>query len=517
MLSLIISVFFNCLAFLLLLLAVTAIYIFVNDHFSPLRKIPAAPLTDPFFGIIGTAIRHNGRVIELFSESLEKYGMVKRCHLFLGEIRILVSDPAWITHVLVTNAKNYSRENYAGVEFVRKVVGESSLILISGEDHKRLRRFASPAFKPSLLKSFVSVYVLCANRLVNTWKAMCRVESTVNIRSGLINTTIDVIGLSAFGYDFHSFDSDETQYSKAMKIIMENSGLNLTAVLPFYSLLYDLCLGFARYAPECMFRTYKNTVCVHKLVEEVIRCREMQRIDSLDENGVSKTRQNLLDYVLAGSEKGTLSMDELRDMVMTFVLAGHETSSVAMSWVLLQLAKYPEVQEKCHVEAKNVFEDIKGTENLSWDSLKRFSYLESVIHETMRLYPPVPYVNRCTLVDDTIAGYPIPKGTDILLTICELHRNPNFWGEDAGSFRPERFLEIGSEPEGPWNKAFFPFGAGIHKCIGYQFALTEITAVLAIVVMNFRFEMVPGDVFHERADITMKPNPNLRLNVFVRE
>lgn len=115
--SLVLSLFLVAFAWI----ACLALWVFVKDCFHPLRKLPGPPLRDPFFGILSATVLNKGQILDGLQEQLKLYGPVRKCYLFLGEIRVLVSDPRWIKHVLITNAKNYVRGNYAGVEFIRQV------------------------------------------------------------------------------------------------------------------------------------------------------------------------------------------------------------------------------------------------------------------------------------------------------------------------------------------------------------------------------------------------------------
>lgn len=203
-----------------------------------------------------------------------------------------------------------------------------------------------------------------------------------------------------------------------------------------------------------------------------------------------------------------MSEEELHSQVWIFMLAGHETSSVTLSWTLYFLALYPEIQEKVRREIEEALKD----NDPEWDTFDSMEYLAAVINESMRLRPPAALFVRILAQEDDILGYKVPAGSMAVLSPYILHRNPKYW-KDPETFNPNRFLAPDKDDNPHHRYAFIPFAAGPRMCIGYRFALMEIKVVLSILLQHFSFSMIPGRSFECALAGTYKPKPSLELLV----
>ncbi len=199
------------------------------------------------------------------------------------------------------------------------------------------------------------------------------------------------------------------------------------------------------------------------------------------------TESHLLGMVLRQSavNAGQVSDRQLRDLTITLLLAGHETTANALAWTLFLLAQHPDVEDELCAEVDAV---LNGRAPSIAD-LRRLPFAEMVLHESLRLYPPIWIIERQVVEDDEIAGFHIPAGSTVVVCPYALHRHPSFWSH-PDEFLPRRFSDIDS-PRGQ-RTAFMPFGAGPHTCIGSQFALIEARLVLAMVIQACRLRLVPG-------------------------
>jgi cytochrome P450 len=192
----------------------------------------------------------------------------------------------------------------------------------------------------------------------------------------------------------------------------------------------------------------------------------------------------------------------LIDETKTLFLAGFETTATALTWTLYLLARHPETAAKLSAEVDAVV----GGRRPTWDDLSRLSYSALVVHEAMRLYPPVYAIARRCVARNDLGGYAIAEGTPVLISIYGVHRAP-VWGPDAGEFRPERFAS------GDWPKrAYMPFAAGQHLCIGNDFSMVEMAVTLARIAQRYRLSLADHAPVGENARITLVPD----REIFVR-
>jgi cytochrome P450 len=210
---------------------------------------------------------------------------------------------------------------------------------------------------------------------------------------------------------------------------------------------------------------------------------------------------------------------------MTFLAAGHETTSVTVTWMLYVFSIYPEVQKKVRQE---MLEHIgRPTETnrcpLAYDTLNGLPYLNACVKELLRFIPPVPTTSRVAAEDDSILGYDIPKGTQVFLSPAALHKLKSVYGEDAEEFKPERWMDpttLTEEQRGStkfvtsdMSWAYVPFLTGPRNCIGSKFATIETKIILYYLLINLDYAPVPGFKFKKSSRITWRPFPGMRLIV----
>jgi cytochrome P450 len=203
--------------------------------------------------------------------------------------------------------------------------------------------------------------------------------------------------------------------------------------------------------------------------------------------------------LLARDDQGAgMSERQVRDEVMTLLLAGHETTALALSWAFLLLDRHPQARERLETELGSVL----GDEPASPSDVPRLPYTRAVINETLRLYPPAYVTGREATRATTVGGVRIPKRHIVLVSMYTTHRDPRFFPE-PDAFLPERWLE-GLEKRLP-KAAFIPFGLGSRKCVGASFAMMEMALLLATVARRWRFEVAPG-VIGTHPSITLRPD-----------
>jgi cytochrome P450 len=220
-------------------------------------------------------------------------------------------------------------------------------------------------------------------------------------------------------------------------------------------------------------------------------------------------RGDLLDLLIQARDEETgrvMTDEELVRNLATFILAGHETTAVALTWTLWLLAKYPHVQNQVAAEAQATI----GSGAVAAQQVERLTFTRQVLQEAMRLYPPAPAISRQPLAPLVLGGEQLTPATQVTITIYPLHRNRRVW-KNPNSFDPDRFTV--HQTQGRPRCAYLPFGAGPRVCIGASFAMIEATVVLAILVQAFRFNAVTGHRPHPVARVTLRPRGGMPLYI----
>lgn len=220
------------------------------------------------------------------------------------------------------------------------------------------------------------------------------------------------------------------------------------------------------------------------------------------------TVADLLDLLLDAEDPETgrrMTREELRDNLLTFIVAGHETTALTLAWALYLCAFDPAVQERASAEARAVLGDRAAT---AWD-MGALPYVSRVVNETLRLYPPAAFLSRTAQAPDRLCGREVRPGDTVMLPIYALHRHRLLW-DRPDAFDPDRFATA------PDRYAFLPFGAGPRICIGASFAMQEAVVILATLLARFRFEAVPGRQPEPRMILTLRPHGGVILRVIAR-
>src|SRR5260221_5795200 len=229
----------------------------------------------------------------------------------------------------------------------------------------------------------------------------------------------------------------------------------------------------------------------------------------IDERGKSnEDTGDLLSMLMAeqDDEGNRMTDRQLRDEAVTIVLAGHETTANALAWAWYLLSQHPEIETKLHAELDSVL----GGRLPTLKDLGQLPYLDMIIKETMRLYPPIPIIGRMATEDIEVGGYLVRKGLGITISPHVIHRDPR-WYPEPDEFRPERFSAENEKkiPKG----AYLPFSNGPRVCIGNSFASMEANLLLATMAQQYRLTLMPGQEVVPQATLTLRPKENMRMKV----
>lgn len=412
-----------------------------------------------------------GFVNERFARYGDVYNAPSR-----GTDLYVVRRPEHVREVLVTQADCFAKTHTA-FEALSRILGEG-LLTTEGDVWRRHRRLANPAFAKRAIESYVTDFADEARKA----RDALAVGSTVDMAAEMTALTLRVVGRTLIGAESVA---DIGRIARAMKVFQSvlAAPRSLPAVVraPLDRLI-DGAVGD-----------------LHAILDRAIASRRGKRREPPD------LMQMLLDASDPDDPSGRLTDREVKDELVTFLLAGHDTTSNTLAWALYLLSQSPEAEQRLAEEARA----LKGTPPSSGD-LERLAYSEQVVKEAMRLYPPAYILARRASNATILGDYDVAAGTEVVAWIYFTHRDPRVF-EAPARFRPERF-EPEAEAKLP-RGAFLPFGAGPRACIGKAFAIAEATVALSTLYQTRRFEYVRKEPPKPRPRITLSPSGGLPMRV----
>jgi len=438
-------------------------------------RYPPGPRGYPFLGVL-PHLRANP--IRTFLDAADRYGDL--VHLKAGPYHgFLLTDPAHIRHVLQDNARNYHKSPL--YDRLRDNIGNG---LLTSEDALwlRQRRLAQPAFHCPRLIAMAEAMVACTEQMLQRWDRTASIGEPVDLVAEMMALTQAIIVRTMFSTDLG--EAAEV-VNRTWPVINRRIGETFWATKLETTLPLPANRRFWRALGEL-------EAVVYRIIAE-------RRRSGRDE-------PDLLSMFLSARDDETgagMSDRQLRDEVVTMLLAGHETTSLALSWTYYLLAQHPEIERGIAEEVGRVI----GDRRPSFADLDKLPRTRRVIEESLRLYPPAWGFSRQALRDDEIGGYHIPKGALTFVIPFVVHRRPKLWPEPE-RFDPERFAP---EQEAARHRfAYIPFGGGPRGCIGNHFAMAEAMLIVAGIAQRYRIELVPGQNIRAEPLITLRPSPGIR-------
>ncbi|KNE64201.1 hypothetical protein AMAG_09245 [Allomyces macrogynus ATCC 38327] len=365
-------------------------------------------------------------------------------------------------------------------------------------------KLLSPGFGATPLKQYLPEINVGAGKLCGVLDKMDGKE--FNVAEWMTRFTFQTIGQCGFGFDFGVLDAPDAPlhpFVDAMNFCLNESKVR-SGSTRFYKMLPITSNAQFKKSLDLMRRT----------VDQVLSVRKAALIRS---DPAATIKRDLLNYMLtACDESGTSLPDEnIRDQILTFLIAGHETTSNLLAWCLWLLTQHPLIEAKLLAEAVSVC----GTDPsvpITAAQMAQLTYTTAVLKETLRLYPPVPIIMKRCEMDTVLEGVPVSAGEDVFVNVVQLHRNRAIWGPYAEVFHPEHFMS--KEAEAKRHKfAWVPFSMGERSCIGMAFAMMEAKVLLATLVRKYLFEYRHHEpATYDPSALTLKPL-NLRLTVHRRD
>lgn len=429
---------------------------------TPLSALPFGLRRDPL-GFLTNLVRTHGDVAHVMAA---------------GEHVVLLSDPSLIKDVLVSNQKNFRKGR--GLERARRLLGDG-LLTSEAETHLRQRRLIQPAFHKERIAAYASAMTEHAERMQTGWAN----GQTFDVAHDMARLTLGIVGRTLFNADV---DAQAREVGEALSAVLDSFW---TTMLPFGEWLERLPIPVIRRARVA--RAELDGI-IYGLIAE--------------RRKTPGDRGDLLSMLLLAQDeeqggKG-MSDQQVRDEAMTIFLAGHETTANALSWTWYLLSQWPDVETRLHEEIDRVL----GGRTPTLADLPSLTYVDQVITESMRLYPPAYIIGRRAIASYAVAGFTLPPRTLVLMSPYIMGRDARFFPEPE-RFQPERWTDAFKQQLPQF--AYFPFGGGTRRCIGESFARMELVLVTAAIARRWRLRLVPGHPVVPQPLITLRLKHGLQM------
>jgi cytochrome P450 len=436
--------------------------------------VPPGPRQTP---VVGSLLAFRRDPLGFMLHTAGQFGDV--VHYRFGRLRVyLLRNPEHIKDVLVTHQHNFVKGR--GIQWAKLFLGEG-LLTSEGEFHTRQRRLSQPAFHRQRIGAYAAIMAGYADRARNRWHD----GQAIAFESEMHALTLAIAGRTLFGEDM---EDEAAEIGAALTDVLS---LFPRFALPFARLIQALPLPSNRRFDRARAR----------LDATVYRIIALRRKSGRDEG-------DLLSMLMAAQDHegdgGRMSDLQLRDEVMTLLLAGHETTANALCWTFYLLSQNPAAEGRLHGEVDAVL----GGRLPALEDVPRLRYAEQVFAESMRMYPPAWGIGRKVLTDHPLDGWTLPAGTLVSMSPWVTHHDERFFPEPF-RFDPDRWLPDARAARPRFS--YFPFGGGARQCIGEQFAWMEGVLLLATLAQRFRFRLAAGAVVEPEPLITLRPKGGLPM------
>lgn len=417
--------------------------------------------------LLGVGIAFGRDPLDFLTECARRYGDLVAFNIGAWPT-VLVNNPHDIEQILVKNHRNFTKHRFFW-RHVRAIFGAGSLTA-EGDDWQRQRRLNAPAFGGQRLAGYGAIMVRRAESMLDTWKPRERFD----VHAEMMALTLQIAVETLFGT---GIPEDIAEIDRATNVLMAEISTRFRR--PFFIPDAIPTPGNLRYR-RALDR-------IDRLVSQIVS----------DRRHSGEDRGDLLSMLLLAryEDNQPMSHQQIRDEVITMLIAGHETTALALSWTCFLLSRHPDVQAKLDAELREVLKERAPTT----EDLPHLVFCERIITEAIRLYPPAWGVGREAVSSCELGGYSIPAGTTLIIAPWVLHRDSRYF-ESPTDFRPDRW--DGSLAKQLPRFAYMPFGGGPRICIGNRFAMMEAVLILATISQRFSFG---------RLDEEPKPFPSITL------
>ncbi len=429
--------------------------------------------------IVGTGLEFRSDPLNYMKKLHEEFGDIVKTKLGKSKA-IFLFKPDYIKYILATNNSNYHKG--ANYRFLNEVLGEG-LVTSEVQTWKRHRQIIQPVFHSNMMKDFVKQFNEISKEFVQKWSN----DGIINDFTEMSALTATIVTKTILGSDV---DFNVQELGDSVSFLTLHIQKRVQTIFPVpHSIPTKENRGFK-----------KQMGIVDSIVDKIIQ----------EHKTSNKEGTDILSRMLKARDPETnegLSDSELRDEIRTFFLAGHETTATSLTWAHYVLALNPEIRNKM---IKEIHATIGTDRDPTYEDLTKMEYMDQVVNEVLRLYPPIYIFARNALSDDSIDNYRVPKGMNIIMSLFTIHHDPLLW-EDPETFNPERFSP--EKIKSIHKYAFFPFGGGPRTCIGKPFALLEMKIILSKIYQNHIFELKNSEKVIPTPHFTLRPSQNIDLEL----
>ncbi|KAL2870454.1 cytochrome P450 [Aspergillus lucknowensis] len=477
------------------------------EYLTPIKHIPAPPNRSWIKGNAGTYVLQTPFQQMLnWIKTVPNNGLLR--YYMVGNMeRVLLTTPKVLSELLVQNAYEYEKPEMMRRSLGR-IAGKHGVLLAEGLEHKRHRKNLMPAFSYRHIKDLYPTFWVKSVEMVKSIEKDLRArrsgeDNVVQIRNWASRATLDIIGLAGMNRDFGSLADPKNELAEQYHRVLLEAPLWLQLLFAAAFIMGNVkpiqALPVQRNRDIAEGRNY-----VRQVAQKLIREKKEQIKHNPEESELGK------DILSVSVNSGMFTDEELIDQMMTFLAAGHETTSTALQWSIYALCKHPDVQTRLREEIRARLPPISvdSPQPITAATLDSLPYLHAVCNEVLRFHPSVPITFRDTPHDTTLAGTFIPKGTQLTISPEVINHDPDLWGPDADKFNPERWLGPGRANTGGAgsNYAFMTFLHGPRSCIGQGFAKAELACLVATTVGRFHIELKdPNAKLEVKRSATISP------------
>ncbi|TBU29119.1 cytochrome P450 [Dichomitus squalens] len=502
-----------------ILVAVCLAHRYIQARRKAARETPlAGPPSPSWLFSVRNLVSNNPEAPAIYERWSEEFGSVYRIPDPFGSTRVVLADPKAIAHF-------YSEETWTYVQTkIAKVAIEGlvrrGLLWAEGESHRRQRKAISPAFSNVAIRRLTSIFYDSVYKLKSNWDSQLGSADSVMIDvqkwcysrhhtqyySEILSSSLDSVGIAGFSHDTGSL---ECRPSVAAEVF-DAMGRIKPGIVTAAALFFGTIFPFLWRLPT---ETRRLQLKLNKAMEEIavpLLENTRKEMKGLGEKG--KEEKSIIGLLIKAEDANSslqMSQEEIMAQMKVLILAGYETTSISLTWALIELSRKPEMQERLREELRAELPNSDPT----WEQLTNgagLHYLDAVVHEVLGLHAPLNITTRVAAKDDVIplsAPIRIPNGElvervavtagqVVIVPISSINTSVAYWGSDAHEFRPERWLQKDGLPkkaqEVQGHRHLLTFVDGHRACLGRSFALTEVKAVLGILVKNYRFELPDG-------------------------
>jgi cytochrome P450 len=399
----------------------------------------------------------------------------------------LVTEPEYVRHVLQDNNKAYNKQTFQ-YKLLSSITGQG-LLTSDGDFWLKQRRLAQPAFRRQHVSGFTTIMADAVESMLARWESYARRGEPLDIAAEMMHVALQIVAKAMFGADVGDQADGVAQATLTVldHIIARARTFGLTPT----------------FLPTAANRQFWQAM---KLLNNTVN-------RTITDRRNAGPAQDLLSNLMQAQDAETghrMSDENLRDEVMTMLIAGHETVASAMAWTWYLLGEHPEKEAELHAE---LAQELGGRTPTDAD-LPNLCYTDMVFSEALRLYPPAWIITRKALEDDAIGGYHIPANSLVVTSPYVTHRLEAYWPQPE-RFEPERFVPAASAARPRF--AYYPFGGGPRLCIGNNFAQVEAAMVISMVAQRYTLRLVPGHPVEVEPGVTLRPKHGLMMTVQRRE